>query len=135
MSTTLRIQVGPNEAFFEGVEETLAALDAGEAVAPTEEIVLSVESLATLSRVLRETNLELLEAIVRHDPESMRETARLVGRSIPQVKDNLDELDSYGLIRLEQNGRAKRPVVPYDEIEIDARVPLGRDDRDEYVTA
>ena len=123
--TTLRIKVGSEERAFEGLEETLAALDRGDEVEPAEEITLTVESLGTLARVLRETNLELLQAIAEHNPESMRETARLVERSIPQVKANLDELETYGLLRYEQNGRAKRPVLPYDDIRIDAHVPLG----------
>ena len=123
--TTLRIQIGSDEPAFDGLEETFAALDDGSIPEPSGELVLSVESLATLTRILRETNVALLQAIADHDPESMRETARLVGRSIPQVKANLDELESYGLIRYEHHGRAKRPVLPYDEIEIDAHIPLG----------
>lgn len=123
--TTLRIKVGSDDPAFHGIEETLAALDAEEDVEPTEDIVLWVEDLATLSRVLRETNLRLLETIAEHEPESMRETARLADRSIPQVKENLDELESYGLIRFEQQGTAKQPVLPYENIEIDAHIPLG----------
>lgn len=133
--TTLRITVGSDEPAFDGVEETLEALDEGEDVEPADEIVLAVESLGTLARILRETNLELLEAIAEHDPQSMRETARLVDRSIPQVKANLDELETYGLLRYEENGRAKRPVLPYDDIRIDARVPLGQGDDGEHMLA
>lgn len=124
--TTLRITVGSDEPVFDGLEETLEALDEGEDVEPADEIVLAVESLGRLISILRETNLELLEAIAEHDPESMRETARLVDRSIPQVNATLDELETYGLLRYVENGRAKRPVLPYDDIRIDARVPLGQ---------
>lgn len=123
--TTLRITIGSDEPASEGLKETLAALDRGEELEPAEEITLTIESLGKLARVLRETNLELLQAIAEHEPESMRETARLVDRSIPQAKGNLDELESYGLLRYEQNGRAKRPILPYDAIQIDAHVPLG----------
>jgi len=38
------------------------------------------------------------------------------------VLDNVNELEDYGLLRLEQEGRAKRPVVWYDELDIE--VPL-----------
>lgn len=133
--TTLRIKIGSDEPAFEGLEETLVALDEGEDVEPTDEIVLTVESLGTLSRILRETNLALLNAIAEHEPESMRETARLVDRSIPQVKANLDELESYGLLRYEENGRAKRPEIPYEDIRIDAHVPLGQGNDGEQMIA
>jgi len=83
---------------------------------------LSIEDLETFGRVFRSTNLELLEAIVEHEPESIRELARLVDRNPPEVLDNVNELADYGLIELEENGSAKRPVVWYDEI--DADLPL-----------
>jgi len=78
--------------------------------------------LETFGRVFRSTNLELLEAIVEHEPESIRELARLVDRNPPEVLENVNELADYGLIELEEDGRAKRPVVWYDEI--DADIPL-----------
>lgn len=123
--TPLCLTVDSEEPAFEGLEETLVALDRGEAVELAEEITLTLESLGALARVLRETNLELLQAIAEHEPESMRETARLVDWSIPQVKANLDELESYGLLRYEENGRAKRPILLYDDIQIHAHVLLG----------
>ena len=133
--TTLHIKIGSEEPAFDGIEETLEALDEGEDVEPADEIVLTVESLGTLARVLRETNLELLDAIAEHEPESMRATARLVDRSIPQVKANLDELESYGLLRYEETGRAKRPILPYNDIRIDALVPLGQGEDGEPMIA
>jgi predicted transcriptional regulator len=53
---------------------------------------------------------------------SIRETARLVDRDIKQVSENLERLDEYGVVEFVEDGRAKRPVVPYDEIDI--RLPL-----------
>jgi len=85
---------------------------------------LSVEDLETFGRIFRPTNLKLLEAIADHEPDSIRELARIVGRHPPEVTENVTELANYGLVELEQNGRAKRPVVWYDEINID--LPIGQ---------
>ena len=51
-----------------------------------------------------------------------RELARLLDRGPAEVLDNVNELEDYGLLRLEQEGRAKRPVVWYDELDVE--VPL-----------
>lgn len=121
MPRTLDVQIQPAPD-RDDLEETLAAVDAGEDVAPRD-ATLSIEDLETFGRVFRATNLELLEAIVDHEPDSIRELARVVDRHPPEVLDNVHELADYGLLELEDDGRAKRPVVWYDEIEVD--IPIG----------
>nr|WP_254271106.1 hypothetical protein [Halomicroarcula marina] len=98
------------------------AIDAGEDI-ESKPSRLSIESLATFGRLFRPTNLELLEAIVEHEPDSIRELARLVDRHPPEVTENVHELTDYGLIELEDVGRAKRPTVWYDEFEFSGDVP------------
>ena len=78
------------------------------------------ENLEALGRVFRSTNLELLEAIVAHEPGSIHELARLVDRNPPEVLNNVNELADYGLLEFEENGSAKRSVVWYDEIDADS---------------
>jgi len=119
MTQTLHVQI--KSTGRSDLEERLEAIDAGDDVEP-DEPTLSIEDLETFGRVFRSTNLELLEAIVEHEPESIRELARLVDRNPPEVLDNVNELADYGLIELEENGSANRPVVWYDEI--DADLPL-----------
>lgn len=120
MTRTLHIRLGPTD---HDLEETLGALDAGEDIEPHPS-VLSVGSLETLGRIFRPTNLALLEAIIDYEPASIRELARLVDRHPPEVLDNIHELEDYGLVELREEGRAKRPVVWYDEL--DVAVPLGQ---------
>jgi len=101
-----------------GLEDRLKAIDTGEDVTRSDP-TLAIEDLETFGRVFRSTNLELLEAIVEHNPASIRELARLVDRNPPKVLENVNELADYGLLELEEEGRAKRPVVWYDEIDVD----------------
>lgn len=130
---TLHVRLTSPGDFFDDLEAVAARVDDGEAVTPDDEgPVLYVENLAALSRVFRETNLELLEAAAEHEPDSVRELARLVDRGPKEVLENVDELEDYGLLRLEDEGRAKRPVVWYGELDIDVRIPL-RDPDDEAV--
>jgi len=122
MTRTLHVYIGtaPDRT---DLSETLAALDAGEDVEP-EPSRLVVESLETFGHIFRQTNLELLETIAEHEPNSIRELSRLVDRHPPEVTDNVHELADYGLIRLEDDGQAKKPQLWYDDIEIFGDVPL-----------
>ena len=122
MTRTLHITIGTRPD-RNGLEDTLEAIDAGEDVDPNPSR-LSIESLATFGRIFRPTNLELLEAIVEHNPSSIRELARRVDRHPPEVTENVHELADYGLIELEDDGRAKRPTVWYDEFEFSGDVPV-----------
>lgn len=120
MTTTLHIRIGTDDS-FDGLIDRLGTIDAGEDV-PPEQAVLAVENAATLGRLLRPTNLEILRAVARHELGSIRELARLLDRGPAEVLDNVNQLEDYGLLRLGPDGRAKRPIVWYDELDIE--VPL-----------
>lgn len=99
------------------LEEALEAIDRGETPEPHFEVVYHAPE--DVHRVTRPKNLELLRAIVQHEPESIRETARLVDRDVRQVHRNLTELEDLHLIDLVEDGQAKRPRVWYTAIDID----------------
>ena len=122
MTDTLHVRIGTTTDRGD-LEETLEAIDDGDAVEP-EPARLSVESLELFGRIFRPTNLELLEAIAEHEPASIRELARIVERHPPEVTENVHELADDGLVELVEDGRAKRPTIWYDEIEISGDVPL-----------
>jgi len=79
---------------------------------------LSFETTDQLGQVFTPRAIDLLHAIAQAEPESIREAARLVDRDIKQVSENLERLEEYGVVEFVDEGRAKRPVVPYDEIDI-----------------
>jgi predicted transcriptional regulator len=113
------------------VEDTLKALDRGETPEPYFEAVF--HEMADLQTVTRPTNLTLLRTVARDQPESIRETARLVDRDVRQVHRNLEELDELGVLDLEPDGQTKRPTVWYDTIEVD--LPLTDTDTETPVEA
>lgn len=126
MTNTLHVYIGTGPDRSD-LEETLATLDADETVEP-QPARLVVESLETFGRIFRPTNLELLEAIAEHEPDSIRDLARTVDRHAPEVTENVHELADYGLITLEEDGRAKRPRLWYDQIEVSGGVGLRESD-------
>ncbi|WP_435196293.1 hypothetical protein [Natronomonas sp. EA1] len=125
---TLHIRLLDAEDDRSELDDVLEALDAGEEVEADSDPVLRVESLATLGRVLRETNLELLDAIARHEPESIRALARAVDRGPKEVLQNVNELEDYGLIAVEERGQSKRPYLPYEKLDIELPFPHPGDD-------
>ncbi|ESS11968.1 MAG: putative transcriptional regulator [uncultured archaeon A07HR60] len=121
--TDRTLHVRFQEGSDDDLEDTLAALDRGETPEPHLEVVY--HDPADVHRVTRPKSLELLRAIVQHDPDSIRETARLVERDVSQVHRNLTELKELHLVELVDDGQSKRPSVWYEAIDID--LPLTTD--------
>lgn len=118
---TLHITVESGAEFHERVLADLEAIERGEEL--DDKYSVSLPDEAALSKLLRPNNVQLIRAIAAHEPDSMRETARLVDRDIKDVSQNLNELAELGLIEFERDGRAKRPVVWYNDIEIEIGIP------------
>ena len=126
MTTTLHITVESTADFFESALSDLQALDSDEEI--DDKYVLSLPDENALERVLNAKNLELLRTTATENPDSVRDLARQVGRDIKNVSTALNELEELGLIEYETAGRAKRPVVWYDDI--DVAIPLTQDGSD-----
>lgn len=128
-NNTLYITIETTSEFFDDALADLRRLEAGEEI--EEKYVLSLPDEEALERVLNAKNLELLRTIANEDPESGRELARLVGRDVKNVSTALNRLEELGLLKFEQAGRAKRPVVWYDEIAVEIRLAsVSSDDKD-----
>lgn len=115
--TTLQVRVGERNKMYDEAQDRIKAAKRGEEV--EERNVLNLESLADLTRLVSETNLEVLRAIKQNEPKSMRQVEELVNRDHKEVHRNLKELEAMGIIDFVKEGRAKRPVVRFDTLEID----------------
>lgn len=129
----MHIRFGTGNA--DRVEETLAALDRGDEPVPYLERVY--RDVDNLHRVTRPKNLELLRVLASEQPESIRETARLVDRDVRQVHRNLEELEELDLISFESEGpgKPKRPHVWYDEIAVELPLTAGDGANEDSVEA
>ena len=127
---TLKVTVGERDRLDQRTRRRIKAAQEGEALDDSQP-VLNFGSYAELSRLLSQKNLELLDAVFEHEPESIREAAELVNRDYKQVHRNLSELEDIGVIEFEGggSGRAKKPILAYDGLEID--IPFA--DSDESV--
>ena len=116
---TLKITVGRRGRLDQRTRSRIKAAQEGENLDDAQP-VLNFGSYAELTRLLSPKNLELLEAIFEHEPESIRETAGLVDRDYKQVHRNLSELEDIGVIEFDGGGtgHAKKPLLAYDGLEI-----------------
>lgn len=116
-TTTLTVRTGSGEQTRAEARQRVQALEDGDPVPPRHVLVLADED--DLQRLLSPANLALLRSIRRHEPASMRAAAELVDRDFKEVHRNLTELEQLNVIEFEEAGRAKRPVVRFDEIDIE----------------
>lgn len=76
------------------------------------------ESLAALSQLLSNENVELLNLIAREKPNSLDELAEMSGRSIKDVTDAFEALSSKGFAYLDVRGSESRPIALFTKFEI-----------------
>ena len=121
---TLKVTVGNRDRIDQCTRSRIEAAQTGEPLDDAQP-VLNFGSYAALSRLLSPKNLELLDVISEHEPESIREAATLVDRDYKQVHRNLSELADIGVIEFEGGGagQAKKPTLSYDGLEIDIPFP------------
>jgi predicted transcriptional regulator len=121
--TKLKITVGSVDELAERTAERLAAVESGTDPGDLGESQpeLRFGSYSELFDLLSEQRIELLEAIATHEPESIRAAADLVERDYKTVHRQLSELAELGVIEWvdAKSGTAKKPLFPYEGLEID----------------
>lgn len=124
--TTLHITAGDREQLREETLQFVQAAESDRQHDPGGKTVLQFGSYDDLVDSLTPLRLELLTAIAGHEPQSMREAARLVDRDVSDVHSDLKRLEVLGVLELEEGGPggAIQPVVPFDRIEMHIDYPL-----------
>ncbi|MDZ7688112.1 MAG: DUF6516 family protein [Halobacteriales archaeon] len=81
--------------------------------------VRNFEDATEIQRILTPKRLELIRSIMENEPDSMSEVSEQLGRGLREIHDDLHLLEKYEVVELRKEGRAKKPVVPYDRIKIE----------------
>ncbi len=84
--------------------------------------VINFQNPSDLRALLTDRRVELLQSIMADKPDSIRRLAERLDRDIKSVHDDLGVLAEYDIVHYEQDGRAKRPFVPYDTIEVSLEI-------------
>lgn len=126
---TLKITFGEAKEHEEAARERLRRAETGErgdAIEQNVQFILNFEDYAEVERLMRQSNLELLEAITAEKPASIREAAALVDRDYRDVHRNLNELEDLGVVEFESDGASKRPTLRDGAEELDISFQFGR---------
>jgi len=110
----LIVTVGGGEEMYEEGREAIRKLGRGESVERPAVVTFANEK--QLGKVFNEQAYTLLRVVREENPDSIRGTARYVGRDVKNVHEELTKLDALGIIRFEEDGQSKRPVFPYDDL-------------------
>lgn len=119
MKRRLRVGIRSRADSYTAALQALRRVEAGDLTACASGLYF--ESLRDLRKILTAKRLDLLVAILRQTPGSVTELARLVGRNLKNVSEDLAILHQLGLVEFTAaggHGNARTPVVPYDEIDI-----------------
>jgi predicted transcriptional regulator len=99
---------------------TLKSLGAGKPVKPKGE-KLNFVSLEAARTFFTPKRIELLKLIHHKEPNSVYELAKMAGRDLKNVQQDVGILARVGLIDLEQEKRGRErttPKVDYDHLEV-----------------
>lgn len=114
----LRITSADEEQHRRDARERLARWEAGESVP----YVVNFQDPSDLRALLTDRRVELLRSVMADPPASIRALADRLDRDVKTVHEDLGVLAEYDVVQFDQDGRAKRPLVPYDTIEVSLEI-------------
>ena len=103
--------------------ETWKKLEAGKKVRKEEGIYF--DSIDTMRAVLTNKRLQILKVIREQKPLSVYELAKILGRDLKNVNQDLKLLSDVGLVTLEKTETDKKRVIPHvDYAKILLEIPV-----------
>jgi len=116
---TLRITVG-------GADEAIdAAIEQVGADGVPDEAVRSFERVADIRTLLTDRRLDVMRTIMTDSPDSIQALADALDRNYADVHGDVQVLAEHHIVYFDTDGRAKRPVIPYDRVRVDIEVAGG----------
>jgi len=118
MPKTLTIQIRSADDAIEESRDTFKSVEADRRLTRRDVYFTSIEAARNL---LTPNRLALLRTIRNKRPGSIYELAKMIGRDLKNVQDDLRLLETYGLIRLASgtrsgNRRVRVPQAVFDQI-------------------
>ncbi len=77
------------------------------------------ESVQSMAQVVSSSNQELLKAIMRHKPASMKELADITGRKPSNLSRTLHNMGKFGIAELKKRKITLQPIVKLKEFKIE----------------
>jgi predicted transcriptional regulator len=119
----IKIGIKGLKTALDEAKETMEHISAGKAVQKVHDT--NFTSYEAMRKVLTPRRLELLHIIKEKNPHSVYELARLVGRDLRNVNDDLAILTNIGLVELRGTKKGRKQVAPWvtvDKIQVEITV-------------
>jgi predicted transcriptional regulator len=119
----IRIGVKDLRAALDEARDTMERIAAGKSVQKIHDI--NFTSYEAMRKIITPRRLELLHTIKEKNPRSVYELARLLGRDLRNVNDDLALLTNIGLVELQGTTTGRKKVVPrvtIDKIQVEITV-------------
>lgn len=116
----LRIGIKDMDRFLDDFVKTAEAIERGENVKSSRGIYFT--SLEAFRKVLTVQRMRLLRLIREKRPDSLHQLARLSGRNIKNVSEDVKHLAQVGLIDVKDSGKKISAFVDYDKILLEIAV-------------
>ena len=104
----LNVVISNKEQFMKGLTRALKK----RGLSADEDNTIEFDSFETFKRVITLNKIQILMAIARLKPESINQLAKLVEREYPHVLNDCHALETYGFIRLDDVGGARKQFTP-----------------------
>jgi len=115
---TVTFTIEPFSESLKRFKQTFKAVQAGRQVEPQE--LVGFTSLEAARNFLTRERLGLLCTIKSRRPNSIYELAKMTGRDLKNVQQDVRILELHGLVRIARRPRGSRkvkvPCVPFEEI-------------------
>ncbi len=102
--------------------QTGEAIERGEKLKPVKDPEIYFTSFEAFRKALTPKRLELLHIIKTQKPSSINELARLSGRDVKNVADDVKYLKQIGFIEIKEIKKKTMPVITYDKIDLEIAV-------------
>jgi len=113
--STLRITALPAAQAQAAALDRARRWEDGEAVPH----VVNFEDRSQLRELLTDRRMEIVEEVMERPPESIRGLADRLDRDVRDVHDDLHLLADYRIVHFAEDGRAKKPYIPYETVRLE----------------
>ncbi len=117
-----KIRIKSLKSILDDSVKKAEAIERGEKLKPVKKPEVYFTSFEALRKVLTPKRLELLHLIKAKKPSSINELARMAGRDVKNIADDVKYLEQVGLIEKRETARRTAPIVTYDKIAFEMAV-------------
>ena len=116
------ITIKSRKEFFEEGRKFFSELDKG--IFRKHTPTISFENFEIYMRTLTPKRLELLRVVKSKNPKTIKELSLLAQRDFKNVYQDIQLLKRYDLLKLKRTPLGLTPIISYDRIELDIKIPL-----------